>query len=145
MGLIEVCRGRQVYLDTNIFIYAVEGLSEHMPVLRPLFELFASGGASAVTSELTLAEVLPRPLATGCTDIAIIYERMLATSAWLAMVPVSRAILVDAAHLRASSGLRLPDAIHVATAVAAGCSVLLSNDRRLKVPDALQLLALAGD
>ena len=56
MGLIEACRGRQVYLDTNIFIYAVEGLSEHMPVLWALFELFASGGASAVTSELTLAE-----------------------------------------------------------------------------------------
>ena len=84
MGLIEACRGRQVYLDTNIFIYAVEGLSEHLPVLRALFELFASGSASAVTSELTLAEVLPRPLAVGRADIAIIYERMLATSAWLA-------------------------------------------------------------
>ena len=84
MGLIEACRGRQVYLDTNIFIHAVEGLSEHMPVLRPLFELLASGGVSAVTSELTLAEVLPRPLATSRTDIAFIYERMLATSAWLA-------------------------------------------------------------
>ena len=80
MGLIEACRGRQVYLDTNIFIYAVEGLSEHEPVLRPLFELLASGGASAVTSELTLAEVLPRPLAVGRADIAAAYERMLAVA-----------------------------------------------------------------
>ena len=67
------------------------------------------------------------------------------TSAWLAMVPVSRTILIDAARLRANSGLRLPDAIHVATAVAAGCPIFLSNDRRLKVPDVLQLLALVGD
>lgn len=145
MGLIEACRGRQVYLDTNIFIHAVKGLSEHMPVLRPLFELLASGGASAVTRELTLAEVLPRPLATSRTDIAFIYERMPATSAWLAVVPVSRAVLVDAVHLRASSGLRLPDAIHVATALAADCSILLSNDSRRKVPDVLQLFALADD
>lgn len=76
MGLIEACRGRQVYLDTNVFIYAVEGSPEHMPVIWPLFELLATGGAFAVTSELTLAEVLPRPFASGCTDIASIYEQM---------------------------------------------------------------------
>jgi predicted nucleic acid-binding protein len=44
--------------------------------------------------------------------------------------------------LRAQLKLRLPDAIHVATAVATGCSILLSNDRRLKVPDGVQALRL---
>ncbi len=58
------------------------------------------------------------------------------------MLSVERAILIEAAHLQARLGLRLPDAIHVATAVAAGCDVLLSNDRRLKVPAGMTLRAL---
>jgi predicted nucleic acid-binding protein len=145
MGLIDACRGRRVYLDTNLFIYASEGSPEYMPAVRALFELFAAGDALAVTSEFTLAEVLPRPLAAGRADIAAIHERLLSTSACLAVVPVGRTILVDAARLRASSGLRSPDAIHVATAVAAGCPSLLPNNRRLRVPDEAQLISRASD
>ena len=67
---------------------------------------------------------------------------MLTPSAWLSVLPVERTILIEAARLQAQLTLRLPDAIHVATAVAAGCSTLLSNDRRLRVPADLKLLRL---
>ena len=39
--------------------------------------------------------------------------------------------------------LRLPDAIHVAAAARAGCDLLLSNDKRMKVPEGMTLLPLA--
>jgi predicted nucleic acid-binding protein len=33
----------------------------------------------------------------------------------------------------------MPDAIQVATALASGCDVLITNDRRLKLPSAIAL------
>ena len=41
---------------------------------------------------------------------------------------VIRPLLVESARLRASTGLRLPDAIHLAAAREAGCSTLVTND-----------------
>jgi predicted nucleic acid-binding protein len=58
------------------------------------------------------------------------------------VLSVERTILIEAARLQARLVLRLPDAIHVATAVAAGCDVVLSNDRRLRVPAGMVLRRL---
>ncbi len=143
MGIVEALRGRRVYLDTNIFIYAVEAVAEYAAVVDALFDLLEGGEIEAVTSELTLAEALAKPFEAGRSDIAQVYEAMLAPSSWLSVVPVERAILIEAARLQAALTLRLPDAIHVATAVAAGCSALLSNDRRIKVPTGLALVRFA--
>jgi predicted nucleic acid-binding protein len=67
---------------------------------------------------------------------------MLTTSTWLLMVPIERSILIEAAGLQAKVKLRLPDAIHIATAIAADCRTVLSNDRRLRVPPSIKLLRL---
>ena len=65
---------------------------------------------------------------------------MLQSGDALRLVPVSRPILIDAAALRAKhSALKLPDAIHVATARASGCEVLLTNDRALTGSPGLQV------
>ena len=58
---VEGFTGDRLYLDTNIFIYAVEGFKPHDRILRELFELIADQAVHAVTSELTLAEALIVP------------------------------------------------------------------------------------
>lgn len=58
-------------------------------------------------------------------------------------MPVDRSILVAAARLRAQLTLRLPDAIHVATALAADCELFVSNDRRVRLPDSMTLLTVS--
>jgi predicted nucleic acid-binding protein len=68
---------------------------------------------------------------------------MITPSAWLSVVPVDRAILVRAASLGPSLGLKLPDAIHVASATATDCDVFLSNDGRIKVPAGMALVGPA--
>lgn len=55
MGLIDRIMGQRIYLDTNIFIYAVEGYTEYLDVLTELFEKMDQGALTAVSSELTLA------------------------------------------------------------------------------------------
>lgn len=59
------------------------------------------------------------------------------------MLPVSREILVEAARIRAGTALKLPDAIHVATARMCGCEVFLTNDTRIKDTWGLEVIQLA--
>jgi predicted nucleic acid-binding protein len=142
MEILAGLEGGKVYLDTNVFIYAVEAVAEYASAVEALFGRMEDGAISAVTSELTLAEALAKPFEAGRHDIAQVYEAMLAPSDWLAVLPIERSILIEAAMLQAKLRLRLPDAIHVATAIAAGCHTLLSNDRRLRVPPVIELLRL---
>jgi predicted nucleic acid-binding protein len=142
MEILEDLQAGKVYLDTNVFIYAVEAVAEYVAAVEVLFGLIEDGTVSAVTSELTLAEALAKPLEVGRYDIAQVYEAMLTPSTWLSVVPIDRSILIEAAKLQAQLKLRLPDAIHVATAIATGCPTVLSNDRRLQVPPGIKLLRL---
>lgn len=142
MALLADLPSGKVYLDTNVFIYAVEAVPEYAAAIETLFGRIDDRSLVAVTSELTLGEVLAKPFEVGRQDIAATYEDMLTPSAWLSVLPVERSILIRAARIQSQLALRLPDAIHVATAVAAGCRAVLSNDRRLRVPADIKLIRL---
>ena len=95
------------------------------------------------TSELSLAELLVKPLELRRSDLADTYRNWVVDSDFLDVLPVSREILQQAAHLRAADkALKLPDAIHVAAAQRAGCTHFLSRDKRLSdLPDLAVVLA----
>lgn len=121
----------RVYLDTNIFIYALEGYPAFRPALTALFESLDQRELTAVTSELTLAEALVKPLIDRHTERQTAYLQLLQSTTSLHVVPVSREVLIAAAQLRADTTLKLPDAIHVATAQLTGCVCFLTNDTRI--------------
>jgi predicted nucleic acid-binding protein len=143
LAAVSELLGRRVYPDANIFIYAVEDFEPLREPVVPLFEAIDQERIEAVTSELTLAEVLVKPLQRGADDVAAIYREMLRTGGSLRVVPVRRTILIEAAGLRASLGMKLPDAIHVATARNSACADFLTNDDRLALPNGLALAKLA--
>lgn len=119
-----------------------EGFARHRVFIEELFCEIEAGHANAVTSELTLAEALVKPLEIDRQDIADLYIELIQSSDHLIVIPIDRSILVDAAHDRARLGIKLPDAIHVATAVVVGCQIFLSNDRRIKTPTGVTLQKL---
>ena len=137
MATLAAILGRTVYLDTNILIYAVEGYEPEAAFLQGLLAALEEGRFAAVTSELTLAEVLVKPFGLGREDAVAAYAELLTPSDRLTVLPVDRAILVEAARQRAALGMPMPDAVHVATALAAGCDLFLTNDRRLRMPPGL--------
>ena len=139
MGEVATLTGKTVYLDTNVIVYAIEGLDEHREFLEALFQLIDAGATAAITSELTLAEALVKPIQVGRQDIIELYHDLLQNSVRLTVLPIDRAVLIEAARYRATFGIRLPDAIHVATAIAGGCQVFLTNDQRLRLPERLEL------
>ncbi|MBA4396832.1 MAG: VapC toxin family PIN domain ribonuclease [Syntrophus sp. (in: bacteria)] len=133
MGLIDTITGGRIYLDTNIVIYALEGYPEFAPALTSLFKAVDENKIKAVTSELTLAEALVKPLMVGNAVIENVYLDTLRTSASFQVVAISRQILIEAARLRARANvITLPDAIHLATAQVHACQYFLTNDKRMK-------------
>ena len=96
-----------------------------------------------VTSEITLAEILVKPIELGDRDLAAAYEQMIMPSANFEVLQVQREILIGAAHMRARrSSIRLPDAIHVSTALASRCSHFVSDDQRLHSIDKIRTLGV---
>jgi predicted nucleic acid-binding protein len=132
-----------VYLDANILIYLVEGFPAHQESLERLVGVFESAGATFVTSELSLAEVLVRPIREQRNDLIDQFEQLLGTGSDIGTVAVDLGMLRRSAEFRAMNGGNLLDAIHVASAMSCGCSIFLSEDVRIKVVQPMQRYSLA--
>jgi predicted nucleic acid-binding protein len=143
MGILNAIQGNQVYLDTNVWIYALEAFPTYVQELTTLLQAIDQGNLLAVTSELSLAEVLVKPIQNQNVSQQNLYKQALSTTPNLQVVPVQRDILIEAAQLRASINLKLPDAIHAATAIRTQCSSLLTNDQKFQSVPGLHIILLS--
>lgn len=123
-------RGARVYVDANAWIYAREPLPK-WDDLRLFLQLAHAGHWRLVTSELSLAEALVRPIRERDRRAQSEFGRALQSDEQLAVAVVSRPILIEAATLRATRALEMPDAIHAATAKIARCTHFLTGDEAL--------------
>jgi predicted nucleic acid-binding protein len=113
----------------------VEKHLDYWLLLHPLWAASRAGSIEIVSSELALRETLVGPLKNTDTFLATTYEQLL-TSTDMKLIPISTTILKAAAGLRAEWNLKTPDALHAATALAARCSLFLTNDTDFRrVPD----------
>lgn len=133
----------RVYLDTNVFIAAYEHSSARSDHARWLLDAVEDGSIHGATSEITLAELLVKPLQEQALAIVDAYLAIIQPGPGFDVLPVERTVLIEAAQVRASRiSIRLPDAIHVATARRLDCDCLVSDDGRLetsKGPPAIRL------
>lgn len=125
------------YFDSNAFIELMEGADAISSPLRSLMVGLRQRGVSIVCSELVLAEVLVRARARGGPHLHRGYLDLLVFSGAVELQPISRTLLYSVASYRAITGAKVPDAIHVVTAVQCGCPVILTRDDRMKLPDGL--------
>lgn len=121
--------GVRIYLDTNIFIYLVEGHPGKSECLTQLNQKFEEGLLIPVSSTLTLAECVVKPLKEANKILEQQYLSVFANWGKLEILSISDSLLMEAVRIRAKFGLGLLDAIHAASAVAAGCQTILSSDR----------------
>ena|SRR6516164_1764421 len=139
-GMTEEATTPIVYVDANPFIYFIDGDETIARRLKPFFEFLRERPASAIRSELTLVEVL----AKARPDARRNYFNLILWSNLFQLQPVTRDILIDTADYRRASQrqrpdgtkatVKLPDAIHVVTAIKARCREFLSADGGLKLP-----------
>lgn len=149
MGSLTIPESSLIYIDTSIVIYKIEQVANYCTLLNPLWDKFQAGEISLLSSELILLESLVLPIRRGNTQLLNAYQQLLLTSS-IRLIPISQSILREAAQLRATTGLKTPDAIHAATALGdplrvsrRDCSTLfLTNDRQFRVVSGLPVIVL---
>ena len=135
MGLLEAMNDRLVYIDTAPFIYFMERNPSFVKPLDAFFSLLDQGKVRAMTSVITLTEVLLKPYRCKQWVLAEKYESIFEETTDLALLPVDVEIGRLAAKLRASYALLTPDALHLATAMAHGAEFFLTNDKDFRKID----------
>ncbi|OQK16214.1 hypothetical protein AU255_14030 [Methyloprofundus sedimenti] len=143
MGRLRTILAQQyIYLDTNIFIYALEGAEPWASLLSEVFTGLVQGECKAITSQLTLAECLVFPFKQH-PELVAVYREALTPGDYLNIMPIDEDILIAAAKLRAETGIKLPDAIHASTALIHSCTCLLTNDVGFKSLSNLNVMLLS--
>ena len=142
MGWIGELRGKTVALDTAPLIYYIEENPTYMVAVDSLFDALERKEFSAVTSMVTLLEVLVQPLRRGDPALADRYRSLLLDTEGLTTVPLGQQIAEEAARLRALYGVKTADSIQMATALCEGASFVVTNDSRLPAVPGLTVLVL---
>ncbi len=86
----------RIYLDTNVFIAAYENRHARSEHAWQILSAIDDGELVGVTSELTLAEFLVRPLQEQDYDRAKHYQEIIAPGAGFDVPTVDRAVLLEA-------------------------------------------------
>ncbi len=134
--------GERIGIDTAPLIYFIENHPVYADVVAPVFELIDDGSIVAVSSVITITEVLSQPLKLARRDVENAYRQILLEHAHFDLLPVTIEIAERAAQLRAQYNLRTPDALQIATSLVAGCHAFLTNDIQLRRVTELRILVL---
>lgn len=122
-------RLRLIGLDTNIFIYHFQKNPKYVVFTRKIFGSLAKNKLRAVTSLITLTELLSQSLPN--IELKILKESFNSTPG-LTTIDPNREIALEAARIRREHCIRLPDALQLATALNAKAQIFITNDKHLK-------------
>ncbi|MCA1694572.1 MAG: PIN domain-containing protein [Actinobacteria bacterium] len=114
--------------DADVLIYATvpeHPLGRRVRALFPTEPTLTTGAVAGTGSVLLIPELLTKPMRHGSeTEI----ESLTILLARLDLRPADKAVAELAAALGAAHGLRALDAVHLATAVAAGADRFITNN-----------------
>ena len=137
-----LARHRRVALDSNVLIYLFEGSSAEAEGAAAILDAVESGLVEATFATVGLAEVLTRPAQLDQTPLFERYAAELTGFDNLRLVSLTPELAVDAAWARGQGQRDLPDAIHLASARAAGATAFVTNDRRIRSRPGLEVVYL---
>jgi predicted nucleic acid-binding protein len=138
MGLSERLHGKRVYFDTNIFIYLLEGNETLRAQIDALKASILEGDCSIFASDLVFTEILPPLVRSGNTEATNRLLEFLQEENAFRLVPLTRDVCIQAGVLRGQTGMKTPDAIHVASAMAENCNAFLTNDTGIPLPRTME-------
>ena len=117
--------------------------------MNPSGDRPAAGTFGLITSELTMAEVLVKPIRDNDQTLLNIYLELF-FSLEIKLIPTTSLIWKETANLRALSNLRTPDVVQAAAALQEGrkagrqedCTALVTNDRAFRRIEGLNVIVL---
>jgi len=133
MGLSEMLVGKTVFFDSAPFIYVFEDNPPYKKLLAPIFLAVDDGTIHAVTSLMTVIEVLSKPYRFEQWDLIETYRDVFGSKPKIEVFPLTMEVADFAAKVRGQYGLKTPDAIQWATAKLNNVDYYLTNDMGFKV------------
>jgi len=135
-------RHRRIALDTSVFIYQLEANPRYVGLSDGVFAWLEQPGHTAVTSTITMTELLVQPYRDSQEQRVDEFYALLSTYPNLEWISPNLEIADLAARIRAAHRLRTPDALQAATAIHAKATALVTNDPVFERLDAFETLAL---
>ena len=142
MGLVDELQGVRVCMDTAPIIYFIEKNPKYLGVLKPVFLEIDTGRIEAITSTITLLEVLVHPFRTKNDILAEKYRDILLYSGGLTTFEIFHEVSEMSSKLRAKYSIRTPDAIQIAVGLLYRASKFLTNDSALKKVSDIDVMVL---
>jgi predicted nucleic acid-binding protein len=121
-------RHRRVAIDSSIFIYQLEANPRYVALSDAVFVWVERPGCSAVTSTITMTELLVQPYRDRDADRADEFYALLSTYPHLEWIAPNLEIADLAARLRGLHSLRTPDALQASTAIKSDATSMITND-----------------
>lgn len=137
-----IARHEVVGLDSNVPIYLFDGTPPLADLAQAVLEAVERGDIAGVLATIGLTEVLSRPAALGDGALSERYARELRSIPNLRVVDLDAETAIDAAWGR-SGGRDLGDAVHIATARAAGATAFITNDARIRGRAGVEIVLLS--
>jgi predicted nucleic acid-binding protein len=133
---------RRIALDTSVFIYQLEANVRYLPFTDQIFAWLECPGHEAVTSAITMTELLVHPYREADQQRMDELYGVVSTYPNLDWIAPDLEIASLAASLRAQHHLKTADALQAATAMRAEASGFVTNDRGFKRLDIFETLIL---
>ncbi len=133
---------QRIALDTSVFIYHLEPNPKYLPYTDLIFSWLERSESMAVTSTITMTELLVLPYRQGDEQKADDFYSLLSTYPHLDWIAPNLEIAEPAARIRALHRLQTPDALQAATAAHSQATGLITNDAVFKHVDGFQTLVL---
>ncbi len=130
-----------IYVDTNVLVYYVDGLSDLTPRATAFLNTARADGARLVTSELTIAECVYKWYRDRNPARVAIYHDLF-RSRFIEVYPLTGDLAIRAAEEGGALGLKLLDAIHYMSAIEAGCDVFVTADRKFRSTRYLEVVGI---
>jgi predicted nucleic acid-binding protein len=132
-----------LFLDTAPIIYYIEAHPQYGPLVKQAVELFQAGKPKALTSVITITEVLPKPVSSNNEELVKKFKTFLIRESNIRLLGISRSIAERAGRLRGKYGsLRTLDALQLAAAIEGGADAFLTNDVKLKQISEIKIIVL---
>lgn len=119
-----------IYLDSNIVVYLVEDMPVFSPQADALIASLADEGHWLAVSHLVRMECRTGAMLSGDPALLGDYDEFFADVRHQVLELPSE-VFDLAAELRARHRIAAVDALHLATAVVAGCDAFATNDRHI--------------
>jgi predicted nucleic acid-binding protein len=123
--------GKSVYFDANIFIYLLENHSDFGEICLSIVQSAVDKELDGYSGDLVLAELLVKPLKDNNARAVKAVKDLFSKETRIELLPHKRSTFETAALLRANYKIKLPDALHIATAIENHIEVVLTNDREI--------------